>query len=81
MSLGGIVSGIIMVFLPSLTTFEVSDAISYNTVTLVGNMIYSRFQGTGGYNVGSIFSLLIVMFTVVGFILILKVDKEGETLI
>ncbi len=81
MSLGGIVSGIIMTFLPSLTTFEVSDAISYNTVILVGNMIYSRFQGTGGYNVGSIFSLLVVMFTIVGFVLILKVDKEGETLI
>ena len=31
LSLGGIVSGIIMTFLPSLTSFEVSDAVSYNT--------------------------------------------------
>ena len=81
LSLGGIVSGIIMVFLPSLTTFEVSDAISYNTVLLLGNLIYNRFQGSGGYNVGSIFSIITVLFTMVGFILILKVDKEGETLI
>ncbi len=81
LSLGGIVSGIIMVFLPSLTTFEVSDAISYNTVLLLGNLIYNRFQGSGGYNVGSIFSIITVLFTMIGFILLLKVDKEGETLI
>jgi len=81
LSLGGIVSGIIMVFLPSLTAFEVSDAVSYNTVMLLGNLIYTRFQGTGGYNIGSVFSLITVVFTMVGFILVLKVDKEGETLI
>lgn len=81
LSLGGIVSGIIMVFLPTLTTFEVSDAISYNTVLLLGNLIYNRFQGSGGYNVGSIFSIITVAFTIIGFVLLLKVDKEGETLI
>jgi len=81
LSLGGVVSGIIMTFLPSLTTFEVSDAISYNSVLLIGNLIYSRFQGTGGYNVGSVFSLIIVIFTMISYIMLLKVDKEGETLI
>ena len=70
-----------MVFLPSLTSFEVSDAVSYNTVMLLGNLIYARFKGTGGYNIGSVFSLITVIFTMVGFVLVLKVDKEGETLI
>lgn len=81
LSLGGIVSGIIMTFLPSLTSFEVSDAVSYNTVLLLGNLIHARFHGTGGYNIGSVFSIITIVFTVVGFILVLKVDKEGETLI
>ncbi len=81
LSLGGIVSGVIMTFLPALTTFEVSDAISYRSVLLLGNLIYTRFKGTGGYNVGSIFSLVTVAFTIIGFILVLRVDKEGETLI
>lgn len=81
MSIGGIVSGVIMTFLPSLTSFEVSDAISYNTITLLGNLIYERFKGTGGFNVGSVFSLVTILFTIIGFILITKVDKEGETLI
>lgn len=81
LSLGGITSGIIMTFLPALTTFEVSDAISYNSVLLLGNLIYSRFQGTGGYNVGSVFSLFTVVFTIVGFIIVFSVDKEGETLV
>ena len=81
LSLGGIVSGVIMTFLPSLTSFEVSDAISYNTVLLLGNLIHARFHGTGGYNIGSVFSIITIVFTVVGFILVLKVDKEGETLI
>ena len=81
LSLGGIVSGIIMTFLPSLTQFEVSDAISYNKIVLLGNLIYTRFKGTGGFNVGSVFSLFTIVFTIVGFILLLRVDKEGETLI
>ena len=81
LSLGGIVSGIIMTFLPSLTQFEVSDAISYNNVVLLGNLIYTRFKGTGGFNVGSVFSLFTVLFTIIGFVLLLRVDKEGETLI
>ncbi|MBP5342891.1 ABC transporter permease [bacterium] len=81
LSLGGIVSGVIMTFLPSLTSFEVSDAVSYNTVLLLGNLIHARFHGTGGYNIGSVFSIITIVFTVVGFILVLKVDKEGETLI
>ena len=81
LSLGGIVSGVIMTFLPALTQFEVSDAISYNNIQLLGNLIYTRFKGTGGFNVGSVFSIFIVVFTIVGFVLLLKVDKEGETLI
>ncbi|MCR5741321.1 MAG: ABC transporter permease [Gammaproteobacteria bacterium] len=81
LSLGGIVSGIVMTLLPALTQFEVSDAISYNNVQLLGNLIYTRFKGTGGFNVGSVFSLFTIAFTIVGFVLLLKVDKEGETLI
>ena len=81
LSLGGLVSGIIMTFLPSLTQFEVSDAISYNNVVLLGNLIYTIFNGTGGFNVGSVFSLFTIAFTIGGFVLLLRVDKEGETLI
>ena len=81
LSLGGIVSGIIMTFLPSITSFEVSDAVSDGTVLLLGNLIYTRFKGTGGFNVGSVFSVFTILFTLVGFILLMRVDKEGETLI
>ena len=81
LSLGGIVSGVVMTFLPALTQFEVSDAISYNNIQLLGNLIYTKFKGTGGFNVGSVYSIFIVVFTIVGFVLLLKVDKEGETLI
>ncbi len=81
LSLGGIISGVIMTFLPSLTSFEVSDAVSYQNITLLGNLIYERFRGTGGFNVGSVFSIVTVVFSIVGFILVIRVDKEGETLI
>ncbi len=81
LSISGIISGIIMVFLPSLTQFEVSDAISDRTIVMLGNLIYKRFKGTGGFNVGSVFSLITIIFTVMGFILVMRVDKEGETLI
>ena len=81
LSVSGIISGVIMVFLPSLTQFEVSDAISDRTIIMLGNLIYKRFKGTGGFNVGSVFSLITIIFTIMGFILVMRVDKEGETLI
>lgn len=81
LSLGGIVSGVIMTFLPSLTQFEVSDSISYYNITLLGNLIFQRFKGTGGFNAGSVFSIITVVFTMAGFLLVMRVDKEGETLI
>lgn len=81
LSLGGVVSGVIMTFLPALTQFEVPYAISYGNKLLLGNIIYQSFAETGGFNIGSVYSIFTVVLTIVGFILVTKVDKEGETLI
>lgn len=81
LSLGGIVSGIIMTFLPSLTQFEVSDVVSNYNLVLLGNLIYSKFKGVGGFNVGSVYSLFAIVFTLIGFAIVMRVDKEGETLL
>ena len=82
LSIGGIISGIVMTLLPALTAFEAPYAISNGTIVLVGNIIYSYIgQGSAGYNYGSALSLFIMIFSIIGFIMVLKVDKEGETLL
>ncbi len=58
MSMGGVSSGIIMVFLPAATGFAISQKIGGGNVKLVGNLIQSIFEN-GDYNFGSLLSIFV----------------------
>jgi len=87
LSLGGVVSGVIMTMLPSMTSFVLPARIGLGRINLIGNIIESKFMrevmGSGGssINVGSLVSLLIMSVSILAFVMITRVDKEGETLI
>lgn len=87
LSSGGVISGVIMTMLPSMTSFVLPARLSLGNTTLIGNIIESKFMkevlGSSGLSIneGSIISLAIMLFSVLAFVLITKVDKEGETLI
>ncbi len=87
LSVGGVVSGVIMTMLPSMTSFVLPARIGLGRINLIGNIIESKFMrevmGSAGLsiNVGSLVSLLIMLVSVAAFVMITKVDKEGETLI
>ncbi len=59
MSLPGVVSGITMVFLPSITTFYISNIFGGGHTMLVGNLIERQFLGASDWGYGS--SMAIVM--------------------
>ena len=83
LSLKGIISGIIMVFLPCATGFAIPQIIGNGNVELIGNYIERYFVSGGAsqYNVGAIVSLVIIVAVIGSLFFIFKTDPEGDTLI
>ncbi len=77
LSLPGVVSGITMVFVPSLTTFVISTILGGSKIVLIGNVIEQQFR-LGNWNTGSGLSLVLMIFILFSMAIISKYDKEGE---
>lgn len=78
-SLKGVITGIIMVFLPSATSFGVAEQLGkYN---LIGSYISGKFGRIETYGQGSMVAMVILVFITLSLFIIGKVDKEGETLL
>ncbi len=77
-SIPGILEGITMVFVPSVTTFVVSQLMGGGQVPLIGDIIQNQFGKSSDWHFGATLSLL-VMVVVLAFMGVLnKVDKEDE---
>ena len=74
----GIVSGITMVFVPSLTTFAISNMLGGGKVNLIGNIIEQEFTTASNWNLGSGLSLVMMIFIVISMAFMGKYDKSGE---
>ena len=73
LSVPGIVSGVTMVFVPSLTTFAISNMLGGGKVNLIGNIIEQEFTASANWNLGSGLSLIMISMA-----LIEKFDRNGE---
>lgn len=80
MSLKGVATGVIMVFLPSFSGFAIPKILGSGRVMFIGTLIDSSFINRN-YNFGSMLSLIIILIIFGSMFLVNKVDKEGETLI
>lgn len=78
LSIPGIVSGVTMVFVPSLTTFAISNMLGGGKVNLIGNIIEQEFTASANWNLGSGLSLVMMIFIVISMALIEKFDRNGE---
>ena len=78
LSVPGIVSGVTMVFVPSLTTFAISNMLGGGKVNLIGNIIEQEFTVSSNWNLGAGLSLVMMVFIVISMALIEKFDREGE---
>lgn len=78
LSLPGIISGITMVFVPSLTTFVISDLLGGSKILLIGNVIEQEFTRGNNWNLGSGLSLVLMIFILISMAMIAKYDKHGE---
>lgn len=80
LSIKGVTTGIIMVFLPSFSGFAIPKILGSGSLIFIGTLIDSRFMNRN-YNFGSLLSLVILLIIFGSMALIFKVDKEGESLI
>ena len=78
LSIPGVVSGIIMVFVPALTTFVISDLLGGSKILLIGNVIEQKFKQGSNWNVGSGHSLVLMVFILISMVITTKYDKNGE---
>ncbi len=79
LSVPGVVSGITMVFVPSLTTFVISDLLGGGKILLIGNVIEQSFKQNSNWHVGSGLSLVLMLFIIASMALVVKYDNGEET--
>ncbi len=65
LSLGGIGSGIIMVFVPSMTEFVIANILGGGKIQLLGNIIEQEFTVTMDWNLGSGLSVSLMAFVLI----------------
>ena len=78
LSLPGVISGITMVFMPSVTTFFIPRMLGGGNTMMFGDLIESKFLTEGNWNVGSALSLIMMVLILISLSILRKADPEGE---
>lgn len=74
----GVVSGIIMVFLPAMSTFVISDLLGGGQFMLMGNLIQNQFLAARNWQFGSAISQILIFIILISMIILDKYqDKAG----
>ena len=80
LSLPGVYTGIIMVFIPAISTFVVSNLLGGQKVYMIGNLIDQQFTFTGDWGFGSATAiiLMLILFLVLFIQRRFGRDLEGD---
>ena len=78
LSLPGVISGITMVFMPSVTTFFIPRVLGGGNTRMFGDLIESTFLKAGDWNLGSALSLIMMILILISLSILRKADPNGE---
>lgn len=78
LSLPGVISGITMVFMPSVTTFFIPRMLGGGNAVMFGDLIEMNFLTEGNWNTGSALSLLMMLLILISLSILRKADPKGE---
>ena len=73
----GIVSAAMMVFMPTISSYVISDTLSEGKIMLFGNSIYLSFSNSD-WNSGSFMSLIMLIIIFVSMFATKKFQRESE---
>jgi spermidine/putrescine transport system permease protein len=65
LSVPGIASGVTMVFVPSVSTFYITQKLGGGQINLIGDVIEGQFQTAYNYNLGAALSLVLMVLILI----------------
>ena len=77
LTLSGVMSGIIMVFVPALTSFAISNLLGGGKVLLIGNIIEADFMQFFNWNLGAGLSLVLMIFVIASMAVMNKHSEDA----
>ena len=80
LSIPGVISGIAMVFVPSVSTFYISQKLGGGTIMLIGDTIERQIQVQYNYNLGASLSLVLMVLILASMMIVNRFsddDMEG----
>ena len=78
LSLSGVISGVTMVFVPSISTFYISQKLGGGNFDLIGDTIERQFQTAYNYNLGAAISFVLMILIMISMGIMNKYS-DGET--
>lgn len=75
LSLPGVISGITLVFLPSVSSFVIPKLLGGGGFMLIGNIIENQFITVGEWNFGSAISLIMAVIIMISMYVTRRLDK------
>lgn len=80
LSLGGVLSGITMVFVPCVSTFYITQKLGGGQIVLIGDVIETQFQSANNYNLGAALSfvLMILILVCLGVMNYFGADNDND---
>lgn len=78
LSMPGVVSGIIMVFMPAITSFVISRLLGGGQFMLIGNLIEQQFLSVGNWNFGASISIIMMIIIMLSMGVLSKYDSDKE---
>ena len=77
LSLPGVYAGMLMVFMPAVTTFVISRLLGGGQYMLIGNVIEQQFLVIGNWSFGSAMSVLMLLLILFSMVFLSRYSKEG----
>ena len=82
LSKSGIISGITMVFVPSISTFYISQKLGGGNFDLIGDTIERQFQTAYNYNLGAAMSFVLMILIIISMAIMNKYsDEDGGVVV
>lgn len=81
LSMPGVISGIVMVFMPAVSTFIIPRLLGGSKDLLIGSLIENQFITVGNWNFGSSISIIMMIIILISMSIMnrFEVDKEAST--
>ena len=82
LSMSGVISGVTMVFVPSISTFYISQKLGGGNFDHIGDTIERQFQTAYNYNLGASMSFVLMLLIIISMTVLNKyADDDGGVII